>query len=447
MKTILNIILIVFLLSMIYCGVEYLYSLAENTSKKEPQKREIIEIIPSQPGDFKAIGKAPIVIKAVSYQVAPKNEAPEKNTTPPGINESDASFEKVGDAVPMEEKTEGKNLEEATVETKQGEEKEEGVKTVKTEIPVPESKTENANPSLKTNPLLRFGDHCYRIFEEDTTWKDARKKCEVMGGYLACIESKPENDFLFNSVKNIDGLVLLGAFYDEEEKKWKWTNNSLFIYYNWSGKQPESVRKNAHRMVYSPLNGKDKWFFYSGAEIQGFICEWDEEPEKNIETTEKIVAMEEKPEPIKKQPVIRFKNLAEFEILLTKVGREYRETFYESESSLSFKEHLEDLKRLKFLGRNLQSEVIRMGVKGDINIPRYTFILQDTIEKARRSVNLKSDPGDISLSKKYKPSSANDPNVSNRETRLIRQAAVKDAETAMTHLREMIVIIKEENEK
>lgn len=446
MKIMLNVILIISLLCLGYFGVEYLSPLIQGSNENKPQKREILEIIPSKPGDFRPIVKTPVIIKAVSYQVASQNETPETHTTPPAINKNSPMFENVGDTVPMEEKKSVKetvkkeNLTENGNKEKQGEEK-------STQVSASESKTEKCNSTVKMKPLLRFGNHCYRIFEEGISWKDAKKKCEDMGGYLACIESKPENDFLFNSVKNIDGLVLLGGFYDEKEKKWKWANNSLFIYYNWSGRQPESVRKKAHRAVFSPINGKEKWFYYSGADVQGFICEWDEDPEKDLEMTEKTVAAEEKPEPIKKQPVIRFKNLAEFETLLTKVGKEYRETFYEPESSLSFKEHLEDLSRLKFVGRNLQSEVIRMGLTGDINIPKYTFILQDTIEKARRSVNLKSDPGDISLSKKYKPSSANDPNASSRDTRLIRQAAVKDAETAMTHLREMLVLIKMENEK
>lgn len=446
MKIVLNVILIVFLLYLGYIGSGYIYSLIEKRDEEKPQKKELLEVIPSQPGDFKSIEKTPIVIKAVSYKTEiPKNTSPNaKNGTVENQNSVMPENTEEIATVKAVEKTEDAKENENTASVKKNSTEE--VKCVKIQgMAAFEGKNENADSGRKANPLLRFGDHCYRIFEEDIRWEEAKRKCENLGGYLACIESKPENDFLFNSVKNIDGLVLLGGFYDEKEKKWRWVNNSLLIYCNWSGRQPESFKKKAHRAVLSPLNGKDKWFYYSGSRVQGFICEWDEDIEENSEVADKNVSVEEKTKPVKQAPV-RFKNLAEFETLLTKVEREYREIFHESENSLSFKEHMEDLVRLKFIGRNLQSEVMRMGVKGDVNIPKYTFILQDTIEKARQSVNLKNDPGALSLAKKYKPFDANNPNSSTPEKRLIRQAAAKDMEMAITHLKEMLVIIKAENE-
>ena len=41
-------------------------------------------------------------------------------------------------------------------------------------------------------------NYCYRIVNEEETWKDAKEKCQEDGGELACFSNEQERDNLAN---------------------------------------------------------------------------------------------------------------------------------------------------------------------------------------------------------------------------------------------------------
>jgi hypothetical protein len=47
----------------------------------------------------------------------------------------------------------------------------------------------------------KFGDNCYLFSLDKATYDVAEKACEALGGELACVESKEENDFLTSNLQ------------------------------------------------------------------------------------------------------------------------------------------------------------------------------------------------------------------------------------------------------
>ena len=122
---------------------------------------------------------------------------------------------------------------------------------------------------------VEFGGHWYKAFDECGSWHEARKKCEKMGGYLACIETDEEQAFI---CRLADGRYLsLGATDECEEGTWVWVNGAKWDYTCWMGGQPNNYGGEEHYLatyddgewVDVAVEGDDFWM------PTGFICEWE----------------------------------------------------------------------------------------------------------------------------------------------------------------------------
>ena len=157
-----------------------------------------------------------------------------------------------------------------------------------------ESKTkEEINELVK--PLLRqinysenqysFGGHEYMAFDvKDMTWVQAKEYCESLGGYLATISSKEENDALFGYVTSLGYENVYFGLTDEwVEGNWEWTNEETATYTNWHSGEPngENEDEDYAQFYWKFTDGtwNDGDFMVansnSGTNL-GFICEWGE---------------------------------------------------------------------------------------------------------------------------------------------------------------------------
>ncbi len=103
--------------------------------------------------------------------------------------------------------------------------------------PAPEPKPAAEKPGPPKDAAA-FGGHAYKIFEEDLSWHEARKRCEKLGGYLACIETAKEQAFLAELCDG--GYYYLGATDEQKEGTWRWINGSEWDYTSWFGGQPNN---------------------------------------------------------------------------------------------------------------------------------------------------------------------------------------------------------------
>ncbi len=120
-----------------------------------------------------------------------------------------------------------------------------------------------------------FKGHWYKVFEGDLSWHDKKKACEAMGGYLACIESEPEQTFIAGMA---DGRYLsLGATDEAKEDAWGWINGAPFDYTCWMDGQPNNygdaenylATYDSGEWVDVDVEGNMFWM------PTGYICEWE----------------------------------------------------------------------------------------------------------------------------------------------------------------------------
>lgn len=107
--------------------------------------------------------------------------------------------------------------------------------------------------------------------------------CERQGGYLAVINDKEENDFLYQYLKD-SGLTLAFFGYTDQnsEGKWTWVNGRSSTYTNWAKGQPndgannEDKSKENYAQFYKET-ADGKWNDSKIAvNSYKFICEWDD---------------------------------------------------------------------------------------------------------------------------------------------------------------------------
>ncbi len=138
-----------------------------------------------------------------------------------------------------------------------------------------------AKPPAPPPPNLRdgvvvFRGHRYKLFIEELSWEDARKKCEDLGGHLLVIEDNNEHEFLKKEMRDFATAnpqlpkfwhVWLGLRYDETRDKWFSPDGRHQPFSSWERKTP-----GQERAAMRQTNGN--WFSMPDNAIQYFICEW-----------------------------------------------------------------------------------------------------------------------------------------------------------------------------
>lgn len=129
----------------------------------------------------------------------------------------------------------------------------------------------------RTPAAVQFAGHRYLVVDEKVTWQEARQRCEKMGGYLCCIESQAEQEFI---AKLAAGRYLyLGGTDEATEGEWEWINGSLFGYTCWMAGQPNNWEGNEN---YLATYDEGEWVDVAAEGDgfwmpTGFICEWGDE--------------------------------------------------------------------------------------------------------------------------------------------------------------------------
>lgn len=88
-----------------------------------------------------------------------------------------------------------------------------------------------------------FNSKCYKMFEEEKSWDEAKTSCEGTGAHLVKIESADENIFLLNSFLQLlpndnNREAWTGLSDKKEEGDFVWTDGATPEYTNWAAEQP-----------------------------------------------------------------------------------------------------------------------------------------------------------------------------------------------------------------
>lgn len=132
-----------------------------------------------------------------------------------------------------------------------------------------------------------FNGHSYKFFPEQLSWKEAKARCEAMGGRLAMVESLEENNFVSGLVAaagKVDAWI--GATDEGSEGQWRWVDGHLMTWTNWFKEQSQPNNKGGveHFGLMSNMklpNGKTIGWHWSDQPNEstqhqpGYVCEWE----------------------------------------------------------------------------------------------------------------------------------------------------------------------------
>lgn len=127
------------------------------------------------------------------------------------------------------------------------------------------------NNGLTPIAVSHLDGHIYAVFNEAYSWNEAEDLCESMGGHLATITSKKENDFIKTLLG--ENFYYIGANDKQTEGQWKWVTDEEFSYTNWEEGQPDNAFSNEHfLMIYPDGTWNDLTSKYPNT---GFVLEID----------------------------------------------------------------------------------------------------------------------------------------------------------------------------
>ncbi|XP_027143973.1 ladderlectin-like [Larimichthys crocea] len=96
--------------------------------------------------------------------------------------------------------------------------------------------------SLCSEGWTLIGKTFYRYFETAKTWAEAQSHCESIGGNLASVHNKRENDqFWALALKKATWIGFSDA---QQEKHWFWIDGTASNYKNWCSGQPNNGREH-----------------------------------------------------------------------------------------------------------------------------------------------------------------------------------------------------------
>ena len=137
-----------------------------------------------------------------------------------------------------------------------------------------------ATPAVKMlipKDAKAFKGHHYLCVLEHQSWHSAESACEKMGGHLAIITSRAEDDFVKKLAAPFmarNDVLFIGCTDEKKEGDWRWVDGSKVQYRGWSAGQPDNDLNNEN---YGTLWNRGGWNDapQEDAVITGYVCEWD----------------------------------------------------------------------------------------------------------------------------------------------------------------------------
>jgi hypothetical protein len=130
---------------------------------------------------------------------------------------------------------------------------------------------------IKDNPpanATMFETSSYKVFMAQISWQEAKKRCEKMGGTLACLETKKEKDWAARFAKG--RVIWLGGGDYEKEGQAMWLNGRRVVV-NFDKKGNAPHRDHLHFAFDGLILFRAESGYSPTAKfkhVKGFLCEW-----------------------------------------------------------------------------------------------------------------------------------------------------------------------------
>ncbi len=147
--------------------------------------------------------------------------------------------------------------------------------------PVPQTQPPKTPRADIPEDAFEFNGHKYKVYKDVCkTWEEAEEYCKNLGGHLAVISSKEENDALYSYITS-NGITnaYFGFTDNQSEGNWKWVEGESG-YTNWHTSEPNNESNTEDYAMfywkYSDGTWNDGNFGKSTvSDDKNFLCEWE----------------------------------------------------------------------------------------------------------------------------------------------------------------------------
>jgi len=140
-----------------------------------------------------------------------------------------------------------------------------------------------SSPSDVPTTALTFAGHRYQLVTDKLKWDAAKAKAESMGGHLASITSKEENDWVWGSIMSklkktaadpTGDRCFIGAIQRKApDGPWEWITGEPFSLQSWMGRFPDDKNNSAKVATLQSKSWDDVAQNY---EALSFLVEWED---------------------------------------------------------------------------------------------------------------------------------------------------------------------------
>lgn len=134
---------------------------------------------------------------------------------------------------------------------------------------------DNAASGLTPIVTKSANGHRYELYDINTSWNQAYRFCENLGGHLATVTSAEENEIIMSMLKDssVNISPWLGGADFNKEGNWYWITGEPFSYTNWASTEPNNAENIEHFLA---LFSSGKWYDLPVISERGFICEYED---------------------------------------------------------------------------------------------------------------------------------------------------------------------------
>jgi hypothetical protein len=134
-----------------------------------------------------------------------------------------------------------------------------------------------------------YEGHHYRLFRNRVPWHQAKADCEALGGYLVCFNNQAEHEFIVENVMEKTGVsAWVGGTDAKKEGQWVWLDGNVSNYWPWTRGEPNNGGRVPDNYAAINILGKlVDLHSMNTKRTNGYICEWDVEPTREILYDEK----------------------------------------------------------------------------------------------------------------------------------------------------------------
>ena len=138
-------------------------------------------------------------------------------------------------------------------------------------------------PPASPDTVLTFAGHRYQLITDKLKWDAAKTKAESMGGHLASITSKEENDWVWGTIMSklkktaadpAGDRCFIGAIQRKApDGPWEWITGEPFSLQSWMGRFPDDKNNSAK---VATLQSKAWDDVSQNYEALSFLVEWED---------------------------------------------------------------------------------------------------------------------------------------------------------------------------